>query len=153
MLRAFLDHLHYERRLSPRTLTSYRHDIEDLLAWLHDHGDLDPLTIDNRQIRAYAADRHRRALTRGPAVDRHGNQQDVGEALDAIESKGAVNERATEATSHLAHRLVADAPSRVEAFEIETDIIENLRRINTYCRRIARLTIDHHDGKQAVAAS
>ena len=42
MLRAFLDYLHYERRLSPRTLTSYRHDIEDLLAWLHDHGDLDP---------------------------------------------------------------------------------------------------------------
>jgi integrase/recombinase XerC len=63
LLRAFLDHLHYERRLSPRTLTSYRHDIEDLLAWLHDHGDLDPLTIDNRQIRAYAADRHRRGLT------------------------------------------------------------------------------------------
>jgi phosphate:Na+ symporter len=78
---------------------------------------------------------------------------DVGEALDAIESKGTVNDLAAEATSHLAQRLVADAPSRVEAFEIETDIIENLRRINTYCRRIARLTIDHHDGKQAVAAS
>ena len=76
---------------------------------------------------------------------------DIGEALDAIESKGAVNELAAEATAHLAQRLVADAPSRVEAFEIETDIIENLRRINTYCRRIARLTIDHHDGKRAAA--
>ena len=78
---------------------------------------------------------------------------DVGEAMDAIESKGVVTELAAEATSHLAHRLVADAPSRVETFEIETDIIENLRRINTYCRRIARLTMDHHDGKQAMTAS
>ena len=74
---------------------------------------------------------------------------DVGEALDAIESKAAINELAAEATAHLAQRLVADAPSRVEAFEIETDIIENLRRMHTYCRRIARLTIDHHDSKQA----
>jgi phosphate:Na+ symporter len=78
---------------------------------------------------------------------------DVGEALDAIESKGVVFGLAAEATSHLAQRLVADAPSRVEAFEVETDIIENLRRINTYCRRIARLTMDHQDGKQAAAAS
>ena len=77
---------------------------------------------------------------------------DVSEALDAIESKATVNGLAAEATSHLAHRLVADAPSRVETFEVETDIIENLRRINTYCRRIARLTIDHHDGKQVAAA-
>ena len=69
-----------------------------------------------------------------------------------VESKGVVFELAAEATSHLAHRLVADAPSRVEAFEVETDIIENLRRINTYCRRIARLTIDHHDGKPAAAS-
>ena len=74
---------------------------------------------------------------------------DVGVALDAIESKATINELAAEATAHLAQRLVADAPSRVEAFEIETDIIENLRRIHTYCRRIARLTIDHHDSKQA----
>ncbi len=78
---------------------------------------------------------------------------DVGEALDAIESKGEVFGLAAEATSHLAHRLVADAPARVETFEIETDIIENLRRINTYCRRIARLTIDHHETKSAAATT
>ncbi len=71
---------------------------------------------------------------------------EVGDALDAIESKGEVNDLAAEATSHLAKRLVADAPSRFENFELETDIIENLRRINTYTRRIARLAIDQHDG-------
>jgi phosphate:Na+ symporter len=78
---------------------------------------------------------------------------DVGDAMDAIESKGAVNELAAEATAHLAKRLVADAPARIQAFEIETDIIENLRRINTYTRRIARLTIDHHDGQEEAAAA
>ena len=33
------------------------------MAWLHDHGDPDPLTVDSRKIRAYAADRHRGGLT------------------------------------------------------------------------------------------
>jgi phosphate:Na+ symporter len=64
-----------------------------------------------------------------------GNLQD---ALDAIESKEDVNDLAHEATNHLAIRLVADEPHRLEAFQIETDIVENLRRINMYTRRIAR---------------
>lgn len=77
---------------------------------------------------------------------------DVNDALDAIESKGEVNNLAAEATSHLAKRLVADAPSRFENFELETDIIENLRRINTYTRRIARLAIDQHEVDAAASA-
>lgn len=71
------------------------------------------------------------ALERGSADD----------ALDAIESKQAVNALADEATAHIAKRLVADAPHRLEVFQIETDIIEIYRRLNTYTRRIARLSI------------
>lgn len=62
-------------------------------------------------------------------------------ASDAIESKSAVNELADRATSHLSKRLVAYEPNRLAAFKVETDILENFRRINTLTRRIARLLI------------
>jgi phosphate:Na+ symporter len=70
-----------------------------------------------------------------------GNKDD---ALDAVESKQIVNDLAQEATAHLAKRLIVNEPGRLEAFQIETDIIENYRRINTYTRRIARMCLKLH---------
>jgi phosphate:Na+ symporter len=68
------------------------------------------------------------------------------EALEAIDSKEIVNDLAREATAHLAKRLVVDEPDRLQAFQIETDIIESYRRINVYSRRIAKLCLKlHHD--------
>lgn len=69
---------------------------------------------------------------------------DRGDAVDAIESKEVVNDLAKEATAHLAKRFVADEPNRLEAFEIETDIVESYRRINTYARRIAKFALEMH---------
>jgi phosphate:Na+ symporter len=66
------------------------------------------------------------------------------DALQAIDSKQTVNDLAQEATAHLAKRLVADEPDRLKAFQIETDIIESLRRINVYSRRIAKLCLGLH---------
>jgi phosphate:Na+ symporter len=60
-------------------------------------------------------------------------------ARDAVESKTRVNELADKATSHLAKRLVAYEPNRLAAFKAETDILENLKRINTLTRRVARV--------------
>jgi phosphate:Na+ symporter len=68
------------------------------------------------------------------------------EALEAIDSKEIVNDLAREATAHLAKRLVADEPDRLQAFQIETDIIESYRRINVYSRRIAKLCLKLHPG-------
>jgi len=62
-------------------------------------------------------------------------------ALDAIESKESVNQSAADATAHLARRLVASEPNRLAAFQVETDIIENLRHINTLTRRIAKTVL------------
>ena len=62
-------------------------------------------------------------------------------AHDAVESKTEVNALAERATSHLAKRLVAYEPNRLAAFKVETDIIENLKRINTLTRRIARVVL------------
>jgi phosphate:Na+ symporter len=66
-------------------------------------------------------------------------------ALEAIESKSTVNELAEAATAHVAKRLVVDAPKRMESFQVCTDIIEHYRRINTYVRKIARLSLSTSD--------
>jgi phosphate:Na+ symporter len=64
------------------------------------------------------------------------------DAMDAIESKAVINALAEEATAHLATRLIANEPSRLKMFQIETETIEHYRRINTYIRRVARLALD-----------
>ena len=57
-------------------------------------------------------------------------------------SKAAVLGLAEEASAQLALRLSQGAPHGLDAFQVETDIIEIYRRINTLSRRIARLSID-----------
>lgn len=71
-----------------------------------------------------------------------GNQEP---ALAAIETKSTINELAEIATEHVARRLIADAPKRMESFQVCTDIIEHYRRINTYARRIAKLSLSTGD--------
>ncbi len=68
-----------------------------------------------------------------------GNPDD---ALDVTESKKAVAALAEEATAHIAKRLVADEPNRLENFQMETEIIEIYKRFNTLTRRIARLAVE-----------
>ncbi|MGB5669505.1 MAG: tyrosine recombinase XerC [Sedimenticolaceae bacterium] len=62
-LDAFLDYLHYERRLSPRTLTAYRRDLGNFLDWLGEQGISDWTRVDSQQVRNYAAGRHRQGLS------------------------------------------------------------------------------------------
>jgi len=66
---------------------------------------------------------------------------DATAALDAMESKQVVTDLAAAATAHVSGRLVAAEPNRVENFQVESEIIENYRRINTLTRRIARLAV------------
>ncbi len=72
---------------------------------------------------------------------------DVDAAQQAAESKAEVYSLAETATDHLAKRLVAGEPNRLPAFQIETDTIENLKRVNTLTRRVARslLVVLAHD--------
>jgi phosphate:Na+ symporter len=76
-------------------------------------------------------------------------ETNLEDALEAIESKSVVNELVEEASAHIAKRLVADEPDRLVMFHIEADIIENYRRLNTYTRRIAKLTLEAF-GDQAI---
>ena len=70
---------------------------------------------------------------------------DPDDALDVLESKKTVATLADEASAHIARRLVADEPHRVDNFQIETEIIETYKRFNSLTRRIARLAVQVHE--------
>ncbi len=67
-LERFLDHLRDERRLSPRTVLSYRRDLQQALGWLQQQGMddradwADWADLNSHQVRAYIAQRHRAGL-------------------------------------------------------------------------------------------
>jgi integrase/recombinase XerC len=63
LLNPFFDYLHYERRLSPRTLSGYRRDLTSFLDWLRQAGVADPARVDSQHVRSYAASRHRQGLS------------------------------------------------------------------------------------------
>jgi integrase/recombinase XerC len=61
---AYLDHLRDQRRLSPRTLDGYRRDLQDFLAWVVVGDDWRGWRrLQQAQVRAYAAARHRQGLS------------------------------------------------------------------------------------------
>lgn len=60
-------------------------------------------------------------------------------ACEVINAKPHINHLATEAEKHLSHRLGADEPKRVVAFHLESEIIEHLKRMYYFAKRIAKL--------------
>lgn len=69
-LKGFDDYLRYERRLSPRTLGSYRRDLDDFLDWVSEQQVADWNRIDTQHVRSYAAKRHRQGLS-AKSLQRH----------------------------------------------------------------------------------
>ena len=59
-------------------------------------------------------------------------------AAEVQNAKGEVNELALDAENHLANRLTAEAPNRLAAFRIESGIIEYLKRVYYFAKRIAK---------------
>ncbi len=62
-LERFHNHLAHERRMSPRTLESYQRDLRQIMAWCRGQGIADWAELDQHQVRAYVAWRHRRGLS------------------------------------------------------------------------------------------
>jgi integrase/recombinase XerC len=63
ILLSFLNHLRQVRRLSPRTVASYAHDLEDFTGWC-EHAEAPGWRgIAGHHVRAYAAARHHDGLT------------------------------------------------------------------------------------------
>ena len=67
---------------------------------------------------------------------------DAESAREVIEAKAEINRLTEEAEAHLSDRLTADAPHRLAAFRIETELVEALKRIYYFAKRIARLVVE-----------
>jgi phosphate:Na+ symporter len=63
-------------------------------------------------------------------------------AEEVMAAKLEINWLANEAERHLARRLTADEPHRLAAFRIESEIIEYLKRVYYFAKRIAKVTAD-----------
>ncbi|MEW8507321.1 MAG: tyrosine recombinase XerC [Candidatus Thiodiazotropha sp.] len=61
-LERYIDHLRHERRLSPRTLESYRRDLNAVLAWLQREQLANWPQVTQHHVRHYIASRHRGGL-------------------------------------------------------------------------------------------
>jgi phosphate:Na+ symporter len=62
-------------------------------------------------------------------------------AKHVISIKKEVNELARQTAQHALERLVADEPNRLSTYTRESQVLENLQRIYTLCRSIARASI------------
>jgi phosphate:Na+ symporter len=62
-------------------------------------------------------------------------------ALDVVEAKSEVNRIVDAAERHLARRLVEHAPNRLATYRMETELIENLKRVYYFAKRIAKTVV------------
>ena len=67
---------------------------------------------------------------------------DVKVANAVIAAKQEVTALADGLDGHLAQRLTADEPHRLEAFRLETELVEALRRIYYFAKRIAKGVVE-----------
>ncbi len=73
------------------------------------------------------------------------NNKDVAQTV--IGMKDEIADLADSAALHQAQRLVADEPNRIPAYTIEMDIIEKLKRIYYFAKRMAK-TVMHEQKEQ-----
>ena len=65
-------------------------------------------------------------------------------ARTVISMKQEINRIAESAAAHQAQRLVAEEPNRIRTYTIEVDIIEKLKRIYYFAKRMAK-TVDSEE--------
>jgi len=70
---------------------------------------------------------------------------DLKAAQEVIDAKADINALTEEAEAHLTERLSAPAPQRLAAFRIETELVEALKRIYYFSKRIARLVAEESE--------
>ena len=62
-------------------------------------------------------------------------------AAEVMAAKGELNRLADMAEEHLLKRLIAEAPHRLSAFRIESELIEYLKRVYYFAKRIAKVVV------------
>jgi phosphate:Na+ symporter len=79
------------------------------------------------------------------AIDAGVKAVDVGDrslAQEIVEAKEVVNALADQISDRLIQRLVAEDPHRTSTFRVETQLIEHLKRIYYFSKRVAKLVFE-----------
>ena len=71
-------------------------------------------------------------------------------AMVVIDMKKEINRLADSAVVHQARRLVAEEPNRLPAYSVEMDILQNLKRIFYFSKRMARMVVPSGLIRQAI---
>ncbi len=79
--------------------------------------------------------------------------RDTLSAMEVVQLKRKIRKAAHQANTHQANRLLANEPDRLQTYALETDIIDNLRRIYSYAKRIARTVNDIERGDTGMSDS
>lgn len=124
-LQSFLDHLAHERRLSPNTVSAYRRDLETFAAGLECIEITDAAKVNEHQVRALIAQRHRqglgpRSIQRLLSSIRSFYRYLMREGLAGSNPAAAV--KAPKAPKKLPQTLDADAVARLLDFEAATPL-------------------------------
>ena len=99
---------------------------------------LDRGVVVSAATRDVIAEFHAMVLEAFDAAMRAVRERDRDAVRRVLDVKDRINEKASSAALYEAHRLVAEAPNRVATYSIETDIVENLKRVYYFTKRVAR---------------
>jgi phosphate:Na+ symporter len=70
------------------------------------------------------------------------SEEDRDGAQQVLDAKAEVQRLSDEADRHLTRRLGADEPQRLAAYRLESEVVESLKRIYYFSKRIAKLVIE-----------
>lgn len=73
-------------------------------------------------------------------------------ARRAIGMKAQITERTVDAQTHQVERLGVDEPLRLEAYKVESDIVEDLKRVYYYAKRAARVGVPKDSAPEGAQA-
>lgn len=158
----------YLRRIGSRTLTRSQATaylaLMEAARGLESIGDLvetDMVTIGRRRLDEKFAisehtarrvsDLHARVLDALDGTLEAVRSGDVEAARRVVAMKPEIQELVQKATRHGAARLVAHEPNRVAAYTREMELIEQLRRIYYFCKRICRAMADPEPATEEAA--
>ena len=75
-------------------------------------------------------------------------------ARDVIRAKNRINELSQQIERHITRRMAADAPQRRLTYQIESELLENLKRVYYFTKRIGKVVLETNikAGKSSEAA-
>lgn len=72
-------------------------------------------------------------------------------AEEVMAAKLEINQLSANVENHLARRLIADEPNRFDAFRLESEIVEYLKRMYYFAKRIAKVVADVENSYKVIS--